>query len=364
MPVRKKVLLIHFNRRPPITGGEYVYCKISEALSTAYELTEISTAMVILKYFKTRGLKRALARYILEPISILYPLLVRKKYDLIFTSWSDEVPFYGNVVYAQPPTGSTSKKPFTITDHGRLLHNVAEYFGKGVTWPWRILFGRFSIKYIFFISNSKFTMDYILNKYNKRSYLVYPPVKVDKLRYIPQKKERIVLSIGTIIHEKRFDLIGKIGTSFPDVKFILIGKADEVGKKIVQSIENEFAKSGLANNFSYLGYISDDEKVALLEKASVIFHPAIGETFGISLVEGMVSGAVPVAHNSGGPSEFINSEWLFNSDAEIKEKLTKALDAGPSVRRALREKGMTFSEQRFKDSILRICDEIIKSKYR
>ena len=75
---------MHFNRKPPVTGGEYVYCKIGEALSSEYDVDEISINMLILRYFKKKGLARAFARYLLEPTSILYPLLMRKKYDLIF----------------------------------------------------------------------------------------------------------------------------------------------------------------------------------------------------------------------------------------------------------------------------------------
>jgi len=76
----------------------------------------------------------------------------------------------------------------------------------------------------------------------------------------------------------------------------------------------------------------------------------------------MASGAVPVAHNSGGPSEFIDSKWLFSKDDEIVEKIRNALNADPSTRLTMREKGLTFNEQRFKHNLLLICSEIIEHK--
>ncbi len=364
MGQRKRVLLMHFNRKPPVTGGEYVYCKIGEALSSEYDVDEISINMLILRYFKKKGLARAFARYLLEPTSILYPLLMRKKYDLIFTSWSDHVPFFGDVVYAQPLAGkfSMDKTAFCINDHGNLLANAAEYLGTGLTWHWRRLFGKFSLKHHYFISNSRSTADYVFRAYHKRSWVIYPPTELEPFVYAPSNKERMVLSVGNVVPQKRFDLIGKIGTRMPDVKFVLIGKAEGVGEKIVKSIKEAFEKQGLANNFVFLGYVSERDKAECLKKASVIFHPAINEPFGIALVEGMASGAVPVAHNSGGPSEFIDSKWLFSNDEEMVEKIRQALAADIKTRQAIREKSLAFNETQFKRNLLQVCSKIMSSK--
>ncbi|MEN3052255.1 MAG: glycosyltransferase family 4 protein [Candidatus Methanosuratincola petrocarbonis] len=360
---RKKILLVHFNRSPPITGGEYVYLKIYQALSKEYVVNNVSITALILKYFPKHASQRALAKFLLEPAFVLYPLLLKNSYDLIFTSWSDNVPFFGDVVYAQPLAGDVLPNiKLKISDHGRTLLNVVDYLGTGMTWPWRRLFGKFSLKYHYCIANSKSTKAYLLKKYNKKSIVIYPPLKIENKNVDLSKKERLVLSIGNIIPEKRFHLIGKIGPKMPDVKFILIGGLLKNGKPVLDYIENSFEKVGLSDNFHYLGYVSEDVKKEYLEKASVVFHPAKNESFGLALVEGMAAGAVPVAHASGGPLEFIDEKWLFNDDSKIEEKIRSALDEGESTRREMMEKVRMFDEERFSSSILNFCSIIIKNK--
>jgi phosphatidylinositol alpha-mannosyltransferase len=54
-------------------------------------------------------------------------------------------------------------------------------------------------------------------------------------------------------------------------------------------------------NVSFLGFISEDEKLDLLNKADIFCSPALfGESFGIVLLEAMATGAVCVAGNNSG----------------------------------------------------------------
>ncbi len=42
-----------------------------------------------------------------------------------------------------------------------------------------------------------------------------------------------------------------------------------------------------------------------MRKSKVYFHPMVGEHFGISIVEAMAAGLVPVVSDVGGPTEFV-----------------------------------------------------------
>ena len=54
-------------------------------------------------------------------------------------------------------------------------------------------------------------------------------------------------------------------------------------------------------NVSFLGFISDDLKLKLMQEATLFCSPAVfGESFGIVLLEAMASGAVTVAGNNSG----------------------------------------------------------------
>ena len=355
---RARILLIHFNYFPPRGGGEYAYFKIYEALKSRYEVRNLSTTSFLFKRFARERIKRALTRYMLEPSLILYPMCVRGSYDLIFTSWSAPVPFFGDLVYAQPSAGALARPMRGLRSileiRQSTIDTLLNSIGTGITWPWREFFGSFSLKYHSFISNSLATKKYIEKELKKPSLVVYPPVATHL--YAPEysRKEDLVLSIGEVIPEKRFHLIGVIGPRIPEAKFVLIGRATNVGQEIVREIEERFKRAGLRDNFVYLGRVSTAVKNNLLDRAKVLFHPSFYESFGIAIVEGMAAGAMPVAHNSGGPPEFLEPNNLFSNLEEATARIRNALNESSSTREDLQEIASRFSEERFKEEILQV----------
>lgn len=350
-----RILLIHVNCVPPITGGEYAFFKIFEALKVKYDVTNISACNIV------RSFKSKYFWYIVKPILILYPLFVKGRYDLIFTSWSRAFPFFGDVAYAQPPVGAKGEEGYRLPPKSRfyLLNAVAD----AATWHWRKLFSRFSLKYHMFISNSHETRRLIKMMLNKEGPVVYPPVPIQPSANLKRGRENLVVSIGTVIPEKRFELIAKVGPSVPEAKFFLVGALGERGGKIIAKIAESFQSAGLPNNFAYLGRVPDRDKGELLLKAKVYFHPAVNEPFGISIVEGMAAGAIPVAHDSGGPREYVPREWLFKTAGEAEEKIKLALKAwSPNLASRMREIALKFSEEKFKARILKIVDKLIALK--
>ncbi len=80
-----------------------------------------------------------------------------------------------------------------------------------------------------------------------------------------------------------------------DVRLVLAGDGPDREKleEMVQSL-------GL-RNVSFLGYISEEEKLELLQSSDLFCAPAVyGESFGIVLLEAMASGLVTVAANNPG----------------------------------------------------------------
>jgi glycosyltransferase involved in cell wall biosynthesis len=82
-------------------------------------------------------------------------------------------------------------------------------------------------------------------------------------------------------------------------------------------------------------------------------HPELAEHFGISTVEAMGVGVVPVVINAGGQKEIVEdgeNGFLWNTLDELEEKtllLTKDTVRWEKMSQACREKAKQFSKERF-----------------
>ena len=87
-----------------------------------------------------------------------------------------------------------------------------------------------------------------------------------------------------------------------DVKLIIAGKGD-----LQPTLEAYVAKHEIPD-VTFKGYITDKEKVRLLQTADVYCSPALyGESFGIVLLEAMAAGCVTVAGNNPGYASVMTS---------------------------------------------------------
>jgi glycosyltransferase involved in cell wall biosynthesis len=194
-------------------------------------------------------------------------------------------------------------------------------------------------------------------QFNKDSTVVYPPVPTSLYNVESACKRNLVLSVGRVDPEKRFDLIGSIGTKIPEAKFVLVGGAGPTGRRIVEGIRERFRRAGLADNFAYLGRVAEPEKRELLLKAKVLLHPAPYESFSITIVEAMAAGAIPIAHNSGGTPEVVKEDNLFTTSEEAVERIKNALSIGSDAAKENRDIASRFSEERFEKELLAVVDQ-------
>ncbi|NBU33233.1 glycosyltransferase family 1 protein [bacterium] len=83
---------------------------------------------------------------------------------------------------------------------------------------------------------------------------------------------------------------------FPDGRLQIAGDGPDRIK-----LENLAVELGISEAVDFLGYISEQQKVALLHSCRVYASPALyGESFGIVLIEAMATGAVAIGGNNSG----------------------------------------------------------------
>ncbi len=131
------------------------------------------------------------------------------------------------------------------------------------------------------------------------------PNGIDLATFKPARKipseVKTILYIGRMEARKGVKYLLKafaiLARQDPDVRLVLIGDGSDRLK--MEALANTLAIPPERINF--MGYVSNEEKIATLQEADVFCAPALyGESFGIVLVEAMACGIPTVAGNNPG----------------------------------------------------------------
>src|SRR6266705_470460 len=146
---------------------------------------------------------------------------------------------------------------------------------------------------------SNYTRDSVKKVWQVDSTTLYPPCPVDLYESREQAKEDLVVTVARIVPEKRMEVFLEIARQMPSVKFVIVGR-------IQPGMENyhDLLRKSAPNNASLID-VPLREAGDLLARAKVYVHCARNEQFGITIVEAMAAGCVPVVHDSGGPKEIV-----------------------------------------------------------
>ena len=349
-------------RKARTSGGLYVNRKIGEVLGSYFEVRQINVKE-LLEPFSHNFIGRTITEFCIIPSITIYTSIVSSRYGIVFAEWDPYSPVFCDFIYVQPFAGANRERGVfydPVVSSLRGARKAIFRVRKGIMLP----FKRASLMKARIICNSLYTSGLIKRELGRHARVVYPPVDVDYT--IPSTKENLVVTVSRVSVEKNLDLLSKVGPFLPEFKFVLIGKiSSEASERVLMQIRESFRNRGLSNNFQYCGYVSEGEKKSLLQRSMVLFHPTINEAFGLSIVEAMAAGCVPVVHDSGGPREFVPPEWRFTTDLEALDKIARA---GKSWDRQLAMKmaelARRYSSAEFRRCIIEEAQSIALNKER
>lgn len=180
-------------------------------------------------------------------------------------------------------------------------------------------------KNIHLIANSKFIHDSLQKKFGKDSAIIHPPVELSEFtQSIPKKKK--IITISRYSQEKHLEFAIDVMKDL-DVSYTIMGNTktrtneiyyEQLTKKISEVKNKTIA---LLKNMARKKIVDD-----LLE-SKTYFH-ASPETFGISVIESMASGCVPIVPNNSAHMETVPIEELRfeqNSIKDAQDKIQKTL---------------------------------------
>ena len=178
-------------------------------------------------------------------------------------------------------------------------------------------------------ANSKFTAETVKSVTDINPIVLYPPVSsaiVDHDNTATyQQRDNNVITVARICKEKNLNVIPKIARlTRKEVSFIIAGLLDS--EEVLNSLYTLIKKFNVSERVKILTNIKRDHLNRLLTCAKVFLHPSINEPFGVSIVEAMSAGCIPIVHNSGGPTEFVPTELRYKTVEEAAEKVEKNVD--------------------------------------
>jgi len=236
------------------------------------------------------------------------------------------------------------------------------------------IFGKFKNSRIKkFICNSYFTKAFIDKKFNTDSEILYPPTyfKKDFPKVNFKQKKNQILNVGRLSTFpdgglfKKQDFIVKTFKEIVDkgvknwelILVVSFSKKDEKALANLREQAKGYPIKILENvAFDELNKIYAESKIYWHASGfgeDLTIHPERAEHFGITTVEAMLNGLVPVVINAGGQKEIVRDSqdgFLFNNEKELLEKTDKLIkDDSLLLRMAknAREKAEEFSTDRF-----------------
>lgn len=232
------------------------------------------------------------------------------------------------------------------------------------------LTNRFKIRFYTVVCNSLFTKAVVDRVYGIDSRIVYPPVAIELFKSSP--KQNMIVGIGRLahgLHSKRQDILIKafsqLLTTLPNWKLVLAGGSKDLGllkqyRDIIQKLPIEIISNPSLEKIKELLGAAKIFWSATGFGVSAVTYPERMEHFGITTVEAMAAGTVPLVTNSGGHLETVvpgQSGYLWDSiDQLVRYTISLSKDESKlkDMANEAQERSKLFSTAVFNSQFLKL----------
>lgn len=200
------------------------------------------------------------------------------------------------------------------------------------------------------LTNSNFSRKAILKSFGVDSTVLPPPVDVDIFRnacltsnsrddsilvisrFHPSKKIENVIHLAKLLHQNELGTeMNIVGNMLPDG----VGYFNYLNNLVKHYELEDFVRFEINLRF--------DRLLDLMRRSKVYLHPLPGEPFGISTVEAMSAGIIPVVPDIGGHTEFVPAKYQFHTYGQGVGAVAAALAAPASERAKLSHSTQKYS---------------------
>ncbi len=342
-------------------GGEFVAVAIANALAQNHHKVALFTnapvdPAAIKNYFgetlnpnienivqATYFTPRALADFYQ---TIIHSYAAKYRCDLFIDAFSNCVFPWANISYIHFPylnkysykTAFPYLRRPRIMQAGTLPHVIIEK--KLIDYDKRLV-----------LANSYYTANEVKQYSGKTAQVLYPPFSsvISAIGKTATKTadDNLVVTVSRLESNKLLERIPVIAAQTgSNIQFAIVGRTGN--KQTLINLERLVKKYGLEDRVRIYPDASAETKFDLLKRAKIYLHTMIGEHFGISIVEAMALGCIPIVHDSGGMREFVPTDYRYVTLQQAAELITAKI-AGWSAdnTECMKEIAEQFSIQNF-----------------
>lgn len=318
-----KVIIL--TRTPHLSGGVHVMLSIIEALNEmGYDIVIMAKEKprwnTISKFFtaSTSTISwQPLAFKGCMPLQPQLPAALTKimalwRKSLLINVEGDALPLPAHITYVHFPMFALhTKELIHIVEQYKLGSRLSSKFSSILRT--KLLYSPILKLTRLILANSKFTANVLRNVISDvKVEVLYPPLRSPFNTYAKQllngslgveKRGNYVVTISAFWPGKRLEDVLFLAKKIKYAKFLIVGRLGKFTayyrklKMMVKALNLE--------NVVFLPNLPREQLCELLLKSKIYLHPMRFEHFGISIIEAMAAGLVPVVHRSGGPWEDI-----------------------------------------------------------
>jgi len=226
-------------------------------------------------------------------------------------------------------------------------------FPKGLYgWPLREHYSRKIMRIGLVLAISEYSKEHFDREWKIPTALVYPACNM--IQPAPSR-DNVEVTAARGVPEKNLELFWEIARRCPKFEFVLLLTVDPRFLEYSRDL-----RSTPPTNGRVIVNPNKEMYQETLAKSRIYLHLMRGEHFGITIVESMSAGCVPVVHDSGGPREIVGSVGLLWRQVDEIPNLLSAANGSFEVMSKLSiERARHFSREKFDESFGEVLERTV-----
>ena len=211
------------------------------------------------------------------------------------------------------------------------------------------------------LTNSEFSRDAIRKAYpTVDPRVLYPPVDIERFSsaYRSNSRRNKVLVISRFSPEKQIEKAIKIAQLVDRIEFEIVGSLVPANRPYFNFLQKMIQGYALEDKIRLSPNATNEELINAMSTSTVYLHTMQGEHFGVSIVEAMAAGLVPIVPAYGGCSEIVPPEYRYSTPEEAAKCICKNIyEYDKEKREHVYDIAKQFSSSKFRERMQQYIEQ-------